>query len=324
MFPYCSPTGGVATRDLRRAGRHRRQAAASRVTSAPKDQLVYKRRTGKFSLQIVGHPDFGLPLGRIDSFPFALLPSPCGKRTAQSISTAPPRFWTSFGFGRMADISVGSRKVFNESLLQLSSSARKSTQPEVICSTGPGFHFFDHVHFWFTKGSKRCSSSAGEHLITLSEEFYNEIGQHYVPMEKEVVIALANSPDVLDFYVWLAWKSWGLKGVKTSIPLFAAGGLREQLGCRIHPEDRFLRRKINQWLRVIRAYWPQCPAKISADGQSLIIFSSKPSPALHPVGRSGKGPSLGCCLTEVRLHCIFIVDTVKGEKDANHTARKVG
>ena len=102
-------------------------------------------------------------------------------------------------------------------------------------------------------------------------------------MEREVVIALANSPGVLDFYVWLAWKSWVLKKGKASIPLFAPGGLREQLGCRVHTEDRFLRRKINQWLRVIRAHWPQCPAAVSCDGQSLIIWSSKSSPALHPV-----------------------------------------
>jgi hypothetical protein len=30
----------------------------------PKDQLAYKRRNGKFFLQIIGHPDFGLPFGQ--------------------------------------------------------------------------------------------------------------------------------------------------------------------------------------------------------------------------------------------------------------------
>jgi len=107
------------------------------------------------------------------------------------------------------------------------------------------------------------------------------IDQHRVPMEREVVIALANSPGVLDFYVWIAWKSWVLKTGKVFIPLFAPRGPREQLGCRIHPEDRFLRRKINQWLRVIRAHWSQCPATVSPDGQSLIISSCKSCPALH-------------------------------------------
>jgi len=147
------------------------------------------------------------------------------------------------------------------------------------------FHFFDQIHLWFSDQENCPASSpdASPNTISLSEAFYNEIDQHRVPMEREIVIAFANSPGVLDFYVWLAWKSWVLKTGKAFVPLFAPGGLREQLGCRIHHEDRFLRRKINQWLRVIRAHWPQCPAQISPDGQSLVISSSRVHPALHPV-----------------------------------------
>ena len=118
--------------------------------------------------------------------------------------------------------------------------------------------------------------------VTLSEAFYSEIDQHRIPMEREIVIALANSPGVLDFHVWISWKSWVLKSGKIRVPLFSPSGLKQQLGCHIHPEDRFLRRKISQWLRVIRAHWPQCPAEISADGLSLEISSSKASPALSP------------------------------------------
>lgn len=156
------------------------------------------------------------------------------------------------------------------------------------------FHLFDQIYLWFAEGDK-CGSDSACHYpntITPSEAFYSEIDKHRVPMEKKVVIALANSPGVLDFYVWLAWKSWVLKREKISIPLFAPGGLSEQLGCRIHPEGRFLRRKISHWLRVVRAHWPQCPAHISANGQSLILSSSKPSPAIHSIRGSAKGPSV--------------------------------
>lgn len=72
-----------------------------------------------------------------------------------------------------------------------------------------------------------------------------------------------------------------LRAGKVAIPSFAPGGLSEQLGCRIHVEDRFIRRKINERLRVIRAHWAQCPEEISANGQSLIISPSKGSPALQ-------------------------------------------
>lgn len=72
-----------------------------------------------------------------------------------------------------------------------------------------------------------------------------------------------------------------LKSGNIRVPLFSPGGLKDQLGCQVHAEDHFLRRKINQWLRVIRAYWPKCPAEISTDGQTLILSSSKPCPALY-------------------------------------------
>src|SRR5215467_338427 len=83
------------------------------------------------------------------------------------------------------------------------------------------FHFFDHIHLWFAE-NETCSSppKGSPNTITLSEAFYYEIDQHRVPMEREVVIALASSPGVLDFYIWIAWKSWVLKTRKVSIPLF--------------------------------------------------------------------------------------------------------
>ena len=147
------------------------------------------------------------------------------------------------------------------------------------------FHFFDQIQLWFTDRDESPSLADGElcNVVTLSEAFYSEIDQHRVPIEREVVIALAKSPGVLDFYVWIAWKSWVLRGSRTCIPLFSPGGLREQLGCRIHPENRFLRRKIKQWLQVIRPHWPQCPAVLSKDGENLVMASSRSSPALHPL-----------------------------------------
>ena len=163
------------------------------------------------------------------------------------------------------------------------------------------FHFFGEIHLWFSENGKCPSVPADDrsNTITLSEAFYTEIDNHRIPMEREIVIALANSPGVLDFYIWLAWKSWILKSGRTRVPLFSPDGLKEQLGCQIHPEDRFLRRKLNQWLRVIRAHWPECPAEISADGQSLVISSSKSSPALYPARSSVRSP---CALASSSSH----------------------
>ncbi len=253
----------------------------------PKDQLAYKRRNGKFFLQIIGHPDFGLPFGQDRLIPIwvATLALRKKSRTIRFHSAAQILdFFRLPKDGRYyRRMAQGFQRIFAATIF-----FGTEDQPTGNCLIDwARFHFFDQIHLWFTKG-KGCgcdSTCQDRNTITLSEAFYSEIDQHRLPIEREVVIALANSPGVLDFYVWIAWKSWVLRGGKISIPLFAPGGLREQLGCSIHPENRFLRRKINLWLRVIRAHWPECPAHISADGQSLIVSSSKPSPAFHPLQR---------------------------------------
>jgi hypothetical protein len=74
------------------------------------------------------------------------------------------------------------------------------------------FHFFDTIHIWFSDDGRglALSASSSFNTITLSEAFYKELDEHRVPMEREIVIALANSPGVLDFYIWIAWSwSWG-------------------------------------------------------------------------------------------------------------------
>jgi hypothetical protein len=143
------------------------------------------------------------------------------------------------------------------------------------------FHFFDRLHLWFHHDEPATAALSGaENLIVLSEAFYEEIDQHRIPVEREVVALLANGPGVLDLYVWLVWKTWTLNAQSVRIPLFGTGGLSNQLGSEGYSADRFFRRKIRRWLREVQALWPQCPASISADGHNLVLYSAKRNPAI--------------------------------------------
>ena len=42
--------------------------------------------------------------------------------------------------------------------------------------------------------------------------FYEEIAQHRIPVEREVVALLVNGPGMLELYVWLVWRTWTLNG----------------------------------------------------------------------------------------------------------------
>jgi hypothetical protein len=91
-------------------------------------------------------------------------------------------------------------------------------------------------------------------VIALSDVFFQECNQHRIRVEGEVVAAFANAPAVLDFHVWLVWKSSSLRGRTTRIPLFGPGGLTEQLDNTPYAVARTFRLIISRWLRAVAAF----------------------------------------------------------------------
>ena len=151
---------------------------------------------------------------------------------------------------------------------------------------GARFHFFDRIRLWFHDNHQpTLTDDSAENSITLSEAFYKEIDTHRIPVERAVIAAFAHAPGVLDFYLWLVWKSWAANGSPAFVPLFTASGLSSQLGTKEYPPRRF-RQLIGQWLRKVKALWPECPAEISQDGECLIVKSSKGCPAVRAVEKA--------------------------------------
>jgi hypothetical protein len=247
----------------------------------PESQLLYTRRNGKFFLQITGHPQFGLPFGQDRLIPIwvATLALRQRSRTVR-FSTAAEMldFFRLFKDGkRYHRLMEGFQRIFAATIF-FGTSDQPDGRPFFDWAR---FHFFDRLHLWFHHVEPApARASSPENLIVLSEAFYDEIDQHRIPVEREVVALLANAPGVLDLYIWLVWKTWTLNRHSVRIPLFAAGGLSEQLGTADYSADRFFRRKIHRWLREVQILWPECPANISTDGQSLVLYSGKRNPAV--------------------------------------------
>jgi Plasmid encoded RepA protein len=79
------------------------------------------------------------------------------------------------------------------------------------------FHFFDQLRLWFDADYRDAAASshsgeARDNVVTLSEAFYSEIDQHRIPVEREVVAALSHAPGMLDFCLWIVWKSCTVNG----------------------------------------------------------------------------------------------------------------
>jgi hypothetical protein len=146
------------------------------------------------------------------------------------------------------------------------------------------FAFFDHMRLWYMKTHVSPDVPATGNIITLSEQFWNEIREHPIPADLNVVLALVNAPGCLDLYLWLVWRCFKLKR-DAEIPLFGAYGLCQQLGTDDYLRARDLRRTILRWLNDIQVFWPECPASIGNDGRSLQLRPARP---IHPAAaRSG-------------------------------------
>ena len=247
----------------------------------PSDKLLYTRRNGKFFLQVLGHPQFGLPYGQDRLIPIWVATIAVRQRSRIVRFEAASEildFFRLFKDGkRYRRLMQGFQRVFGATMFF---GTNDEPDRELVLDWAR-FHFFDDLHLWFHKTeAEPAPSPHHQNCVVLSEAFYDEIDQHRIPVEREVVAALANAPGVLDLYLWLVWKTWSLNNHTARIPLFAAGGLANQLGSGEYSADRFFRRKLTRWLAEVKAFWPHCPAQISPDGQTLIVHSSKTNPAV--------------------------------------------
>jgi hypothetical protein len=233
--------------------------------------LLYERRNGKFVLQVTGHPEFGVPFGQDRLVPI-FLATLAVQQKSQTI-----RFRTAAEMLETFGMQTGGKeyrrlveafeRVFGATIFFGTDSLRGSAK--VVQRSR--FNFMREAQIWYSRSpEQRPISSDFENVIVLSDDFYQEVLAHPVPNDLEAVKLLAAAPAVLDLYMWLSYRCFTAKG-SDRIPIFGDFGLANQLGCVEYSRPRRLRAMLEQWLDTIRAIWPQCPARIVANGQSIEI-----------------------------------------------------
>ena len=68
----------------------------------------------------------------------------------------------------------------------------------------------DRTEFWWNP-KRPDDRTLWESMIRLGEEFFNEIIAHPVPLDMNTLRALKRSPLGLDLYLWLTYRTFGLK-----------------------------------------------------------------------------------------------------------------
>lgn len=243
----------------------------------PPEQLVHRRRNGRFFLQIHGHSEYGLPFGqdRLAVIWAATLAVRQNSRIIEFESGS--EILQTFGLNRNGlsyrRLIDGFKRVFGSTIYF--GLGDDSCSREVFdCAR---FSFFDRMRLWTSRMEPREPVSTPTNHIELSQGFWEEVQAHPVPSELHAVRGFVNSPGCLDFYLWLIWRCYGARR-EERIPLFGPSGLQHQLGSEEYGRERDFRRTIERWLTSVRTYWPDCPAKLAATSQAIYLH---PSTAIH-------------------------------------------
>ena len=237
----------------------------------PKDQLLYERRNGSFVLQVTGHPEFGLPFGQDRLVPIFLATLAVRQQSKtirfKSASLMLETFGMAKGGKEYRRLVAAFERIFGATMFF--GTENSGATARVVHRAR--FNFLSEATIWY----QRDNGDVGENVVTLSEEFFAEIMAHPIPTDLEAVRVLVAAPGVLDLFVWLSYRCFTAKG-REEIPIFGDHGLIRQLGAVEYSRPRRFRAMLAQWLRSIRAVWPECPATITSDGQSLAISRGSP------------------------------------------------
>ena len=239
------------------------------IRRLPKESLSYRRRNGKFFLEIVGHPEWGVPYGQ-DRLVLLYL-------ATNAVRYKNPTVWFRSGAEILVEWGMPTngahyrrlleafQRVFGSTMFFGSSDARRESHVWE-CSR---IHFFASMKLWMKNGESK-TGPLRDNSVTLSPEFWKELQDHPIPVDAEVVRMLASNPGCLDLYTWLTWRCHQAKGAER-IPLFGPYGLTSQLGVQSYARERKFRERIRTWLKLVRLYWPECPATTSSNGAFLEV-----------------------------------------------------
>src|SRR5207302_132385 len=141
------------------------------------------------------------------------------------------------------------------------------------------FNIMSEARIWYSRDpDQKLLPGDCQNVIVLTDEFYREILNHPIPTDLEAAKALSSAPAALDLFMWISYRCFTAKG-EERVPLFGDFGLVSQLGSAEYARPRKFRERLERWLDLIRTMWPECPARISAAGNALIVQRAE---AIHP------------------------------------------
>jgi hypothetical protein len=190
---------GFATRPFVLCGLPIRRPTAS--------TLLYERRNGFFTLQVTGHPDFGLPFGQDRLVPIFLSTLAVRQQSQTIRFKSAAQMLDTFGMAKGGKeyrrLVAAFERIFGATIFF----GTDSTRDRARVVHRARFNFLREAQIWYERdAAQNDCSERFENVVVLSDEFYAEVMAHPIPTDMEAVKVLASAPGVLDLFMWLVYR----------------------------------------------------------------------------------------------------------------------
>lgn len=177
------------------------------VRRPPPSSLVFERRNGCFSLQVTGHPDFGLPFGQDRLVPIFLATLAVRQQSQTIRFRSAAQMLDTFGMAKGGKeyprLVAAFERVFGATIFFGTDSTRQRAR--VVQRSR--FNFLQAAQIWYNRDpAQGVLSEEFENVVVLSDEFYDEIITHPIPADLEAVKVFGSAPAVLDLFMWLTYR----------------------------------------------------------------------------------------------------------------------
>lgn len=240
-------------------------------------ETKYVRRNGHFVFEVVGSSRFGLPFGQDRLIPLWLA-------TAFKICGSPAdnviRFRSASDILRAFGLPLdgAQRKALRERIQRIYGATYFAyDESEDRRFKSESYRLIRRLSLWFDQGQPSNQFTLWQNVIQLDEGFAADIRASAIPVDLESVAALKTSPGALDLYIWQAHRSWELATRnQNSVKMKVLGpmGVLAQFGSDIE-SPRKARQSMREWHRQVTAVWPECPNRLSEDGEYFVVRPAK-------------------------------------------------
>jgi len=126
--------------------------------------------------------------------------------------------------------------------------------------------------FWHRSNANVQSLWQSE--LELTEQFYNEVKAHPVPIDMRVYHALSKSPMAMDIYTWLTYRMFVLRASGKKAARVPWIGLKAQLGSNIADDAaglRLFKSRFRQRLKEVLLFYPEAHSHVKDEGSHLML-----------------------------------------------------